>query len=69
MTKSKNRTYNILYMDIGVLDSEKTQVNVPDELTQNYREMDESGKEEFLKETEKILEVHGKLIPTDRRLL
>jgi hypothetical protein len=47
-------------MDIGVLDSEKTQVNVPDELTQNYREMDEAGREEFLKETEKILEVHGK---------
>jgi hypothetical protein len=36
----------------------KEQGNVPDELARNYREMDETGKEELLKETEKILAVH-----------
>ena len=29
-----------------------------DELTQNYQEMDEIGKEKLLEETEKILELH-----------
>jgi hypothetical protein len=42
-------------MDIGVLDSEQVQDNVPDELARNYREMDETGREEFLKEAERIL--------------
>jgi vacuolar-type H+-ATPase subunit H len=42
------------------LGNEKNRESVPDELNRNYREMDESGKEEFLKETERILEVYRK---------
>jgi hypothetical protein len=50
-------------MDIAILDSnslgsEKVRENIPDELALNYQAMDESGKEELLNETEKILGIH-----------
>jgi vacuolar-type H+-ATPase subunit H len=33
--------------------------DIPDELSQNYQKMDEFGKEELLKETERILKAHN----------
>jgi hypothetical protein len=39
-------------------DDKKADKGIPDELSQNYQKMDEFGKEELLKETEKILEIH-----------
>ena len=38
---------------MDILDDEK---GTPDELTRNYGEMDEAGREMLLKETEKILQ-------------
>jgi vacuolar-type H+-ATPase subunit H len=44
-------------MDMVILNNADDN-GIPDELTQNYQDMDETGREELLKETEKILEVH-----------
>ena len=44
-------------MDFVVLDT-KSEKTIPDELTWNYQEMDEAGKEKLFEESEKILGIH-----------
>jgi hypothetical protein len=43
------------------LGNEKNRVSVPDELTRNYREMDETGRETFLVVLEKFHEIYNKI--------